>query len=241
MEDRIFSYKPVIENANKYITRIDVFINPQQSKKDVAVKNNNTEYMNRIEKEIDADKYQAMSIYILGKRNRIPVHVYTNLNDFNFMTENDINTEMQERYENDYKMIQEPNNSDKVLNKSWDEIRNRTTKLNIIAALMNICFDTNTIKYVNGTIPQNIIQQIALILKRFNLQGYTAQVINELKKSRDNFNELCHLLSSTVNLPIRKLNTEIGDDESNNIMMLAAYVLKKYNCTNFDTLARQKP
>ncbi len=241
MEDRVFSYKPYIDNANKYITRIDVYIDPRQTKKDVANKNNNTEYMSRIEKEIDADKYQAMSVYMLGKRRGVPVFVYTNLNDFNFMTENNINTEIEELYQNDYNIQQEPDYRDKPLYKSSMEIRNHAVKLNVITALINVCFDINYVKYTNRGIPQNIIQEIALLLKRFNLQGYTSSVLNELKKSSESYSELCHLLSSTVNLPIRRLNTEIGDDESNDIMMLAAYVLKKHGCTNFDDLAKQKP
>lgn len=241
MEDRLLSYQSVIENANKYITRIDVFIDPRLYKKEVAKKNNNTEYLNRIEQEIESDKYQAMAVYVLAKRLGIPVFVYTSLNDFNFMTENNINTEMEEIYHNDHNIKQEPDYRDKPLYKSAMKFKDRTTKLNIITALMSICFNTNYVRYIKGELPQETMQEIALVLKKFNLQRYTSSVLDELKKLRESFSELCHLLSSTVNLPLRKLNTEMDDDEANNIMMLGAYVLKKYNCTNFDSLAKQKP
>lgn len=40
--------------------------------------------------------------------------------------------------------------------------------------------------------------------------------------------------------PIRKLNTEIpNNDDSNRIMRLGAYILRKYKCSNFNDLSRK--
>ena len=78
---------------------------------------------------------------------------------------------------------------------------------------------------------------ISNTLQKFGLEQYKPSVISELKRTRGYaFNDSCDLLSNTSNVPIRKLNTDIPDEDSNRIMRLGAWILKNKGASNFDQL-----
>ena len=61
--------------------------------------------------------------------------------------------------------------------------------------------------------------------------------MSELKRTLGyTFNDSCKLLSHTSNVPIRKLNTEDPDEDSNRIMRLGAWILRSKGASNFDQL-----
>ena len=78
---------------------------------------------------------------------------------------------------------------------------------------------------------------VNITLKKFGLEKYANDVINSINHSwGSDFNESCMLLSNTINAPIRKLNSEYPDDDSNKIMKFGAYILKQKGASNFDDL-----
>ena len=52
----------------------------------------------------------------------------------------------------------------------------------------------------------------------------------------DGETQSCNLLANTCNAPLRKLNHEVGDEDSLNIMRFAADILKKYKVNSFSAL-----
>lgn len=86
----------------------------------------------------------------------------------------------------------------------------------------------------------NAQEYIALTLKKFGLEKYIKSVFSELKNSWGNsYRESCGLLSNTINAPIRKLNFEVGGDDSLKIMKFGASILRKFGVSNFDDLPKK--
>lgn len=215
MEDRIFSYEPTIENASKYISRIDVYLSGMR--KDLA----------------DKEKDEAITILILSKRLSIPVFVYNDMKDFNFMTDNTINSELEQLYKDDFQSKTEVDYRDYDRYKISDEMRKKRIFVTILEHLLNI--------YTHGNIfrkDEEMYRTISSVLKEFGLEQYKNDLIKEIKTTYAiSVGESCYLLSSTTNAPIRKLNHEFPDDnDANKIMELGSYILKKFNVSNFDEL-----
>lgn len=216
MEDRVFSYKPVIKNANKYITRIDVYLDSSRE--------------NTIERERD----MATTIYMLGRRLKINVFVYNDLNAFNSMSEKNINTEI----ENEYNSGSQPYIDNSYTNSERYKVLNGFRKTNTYVTILEHLFNILT----HGKIykkDKEAFDTISSILKQFGLEQYKGDLINQIRHSYGtSFIESCELLTSTTNAPIRKLNSiEYPDDnDSTKIMELGAYVLKKFGVSNFDDL-----
>lgn len=217
MEDRIFSYEPTIQNASSYINRIDVYIDGLQNR-------------------INIEKDYAISIYVLSVRNDIPVYIYNNLKDFNMMTNNVINNEIKDLYKNDFHARKEMEYKDYDRYKISKDFQVQNKNVEILKHVLNVLS--------NGKIFDGSNDSYALInktLKQFGLEKYVAPVINDIKKSwGSSFEESCGLLSNTINTPIRKLNTDHPSEESNRIMKLGVYVLRKHKVSNFDDLRRKQ-
>lgn len=215
MEDRIFSHTPTIENASKYISRIDIYLSGQR--KDLAEK----------------EKDEAITILILAKRNSIPVFVYNNINDFNFMSKNNINSELEQLYKDNFQSKTKIDYRDYDRYKISDEMRKKYIFVTILEHLLNI--------YTHGNIfrkDEEMYRTISSVLKEFGLEQYKNDLIKEIKTSYGiSVSESCYLLSSTSNAPIRKLSHDYpDDDDAIKIMKLGAYILKKFNVSNFDDL-----
>lgn len=228
MEDRIFSYDPVIQEASKYILRVDVYINPRTDRI------NNPEYSEKYketqQQRVNEDKDEAITIYCFADRNKIPVYIYNNSNDFNFMTNNIINDEIKEMYKNDFHSRTEMQYNDYDRYKMGKDFSHESSYIKILRHLFNVLTDG---KIYNRT--QENYKIISTTLKQFGLEKYINAVINEINHSWGNsFEESCELLANTMNAPIRKLNTEIQDDDSNRIMRFGAYVLKQKGVNNFN-------
>ena len=216
MEDRIFSYEPTIANASKYIGRIDVYIETDT---------NDTESLNN-------EKETAIIIWVLSKTKKIPVYIYNNLKDFNFMTDNTINDEIEQLYKDDFHATTERKYSDQPLYRAYKDISHKNTYVTILLHLLNVLS--------NGEIFRKDNRAYALIsntLQKFGLEQYKADVIKYLKSAYYySFDESCELLAHTSNVPIRKLNTEHPHEDSNRIMRLGAWILKNKGVSNFDQL-----
>ena len=228
MEDRIFSYDPVIQEASKYILRVDVYINPRTDRI------NNPEYSERYketqQQRINEDKDEAITIYCFANDNKIPVYIYNNLNDFNFMTNNIINDEIKEMYKNDFHSRTEMQYDDYDRYRMSKDLMRERSYIKILKHLFNVLTDG---QIYNRT--QENYKIISTTLKKFGLEKYTNAVINEINHSWGNsFEESCELLTNTINAPIRKLNTEIPYDDSNRIMRFGAYILKQKGVNNFN-------
>lgn len=231
MEDRILSYEPNIPNASKYITRIDVYIDPRE---DRLSQTKVQKYIDEINQTISIEKEKAILIYMLSLRHKLPVYVYNNLKQFNNMTDNTINDEIVQLYKEDFYSSNEKTYKDQERYQISKSFRNTSIYITILCELMNVL---SLGKIYNRE--QESYKLIAVTLKKFGLEKYIKPVIDELSHRWGNsFEESCYLLSNTINAPIRKLNTEIPDsDDSNRIMRLGAYVLRKYKCSNFNDLS----
>ena len=216
MEDRIFSYNPTIENASKYIKRIDVLLSDMR--KDL----------------IDRERDEAITIYMLCRRDGINANIYNNLKDFNFMTDNNINDEIKKEYD-DGNIYINTNFTNSERYKISHEIFSKNHQyITILEHLFNILTDG---KIYNKS--QEIYSFIADTLEKFGLKQYITPLIKQLQKSYGtNYKESASLLSNTVNAPIRRLNHDFPDDEdSNRIMKFGSYVLKNKNASNFDEIS----
>ena len=229
MEDRIFSYSPVIENAVKYIKRIDVFIDPRT---DRLVTTQVQKYVDEINQKISDEKIEVSTIFALCSRYKIPIYIYNSEKDFNFMTDNTINTEIEDIYKNSYKIKQEKDYTDYEGYKISKELSKDTTKATILYKLFNILTSGRICR------EQKYYILVSNLLKKYDLEKYKNLVFQNFRSFGESPRESCYLLSNTMNAPIRKLNTEHGDDDSNKIMKFGADVLRKYKVNNFNDLAR---
>lgn len=229
MEDRIFSYEPTIDNASNFINRIDVYVD---SRTDRLQQTKIEKYRQEIEERVNEDKDLAITVYILSKHNKIPVYIYNNLKDFNYMTENTINDEISELYKNDYHHRTEMKYDDYDRYKISKNVLKQNKFVYILYHLFNVLTDG---KLNRGD--KNMYKTVNITLKKFGLEKYANDVINSINHSwGSDFNESCMLLSNTINAPIRKLNSEYPDDDSNKIMKFGAYILKQKGASNFDDL-----
>ena len=216
MEDRILSYDPTIENASKYINRIDVYIKTDT---------NDTERLN-------SEKEAAVIIWALSKRYNIPFYIYNSLKDFNFMTDNIINNEIEQLYKDDFHAKTERDYSDQPLYRVHKDISHKNTYVTILLHLLNVLSDGEIFRKDNRA-----YALISNTLQKFGLEQYRPSVMSELKRTRGYaFNESCELLASTSNVPLKKLNTKHPGDDSNRIMRLGAWILKSKGVSNFDQL-----
>ena len=173
---------------------------------------------------------------MLSLRHKLPVYVYNNLKQFNNMTDNTINDEIVQMYKEDFYSSNEKTYKDQERYQVSKSLQNTDTYIAILCELMNVL---SLGKIYNRE--QESYKLIAVTLKKFGLEKYIKPVIDELSHRWGNsFEESCYLLSSTINAPIRKLNTEIpNNDDSNRIMRLGAYILRKYKCSNFNDLSKK--
>ena len=150
------------------------------------------------------------------------------------MTDNTINDEIVQLYKEDFYSSNEKTYKDQERYQISKSFRNTSIYITILCELMNVL---SLGKIYNRE--QESYKLIAVTLKKFGLEKYIKPVIDELSHRWGNsFEESCYLLSNTINAPIRKLNTEMPDsDDSNRIMRLGAYVLRKYKCSNFNDLS----
>lgn len=214
MEDRVFSYEPYIENASKYITRIDVLVD----------RDGNPEYTKN-------DRYDAISTYILCSDMRIPFYCYDNKQDFNQMTDNTINSEIEEMYNNSYDInYGERERGDMGFSRLSKERRIVFNETMVLCNLINVLH--------GGYLYQDkdVYKFISNVLKKYGLENTSNKVMKMIPKYwRDSFEESCRAVSG----PIRRLNTEYGSDNANKIMMLGADILRQNRVNNFDTLGKR--
>ena len=240
MEDRILSYIPEIKNASKYITRIDVYIDPQTDRLNNI--KNNEEAVNDVNRKIRNQKIDAAVIYGLCNSRKIPFGCYLSLNDFNYMTDNTINDEIAELDKNSYKIQKDLNSYDKFHNSEQyrmsNEVRNKQIKANILCELFNIL--------TNGTIggrklkPQHY-KLVVDTLQKYGLQEYKDEILKRFANWGwgHRASESCTMLANDSTVPIRKLNHEIGGDDAIKIMQFGADVLRSFGATNFNDLGRK--
>lgn len=223
MEDRIFSHAPEIKNASKYITRIDVYIDPKRNR-------------------LNNEKIDAVTIYGLCQGRKIHFNCYLSLNDFNNMTDNTINAEIAELYKNSYKLQKDVSDYDRLQNSDMhrmgEENRNKKIKTDILCELFNIL--------TNGRIGGRKLQPehyklVVDMLQKYGLQEYKNDILQRFTYWGwgHRASESCNLLANTSNTPIRKLNHEIGGEDSIKIMKFGADVLRSFGATNFDDLGRK--
>lgn len=231
MEDRIFSYDPVIANASNYILRVDVYIDPRTDRlNDTKVE----KYRNELLQRIADEKDEAISIFCFANRHKVPVYIYNNLNDFNFMTNNVINNEIEQMYRNDFHSRTEMRYDDYDRYKMGKDFTNESKYIEILKNLFNVMTSG---KIYNRS--QESYKTISTTLKKFGLEKYTNAVIDAINHSWGNsYEESCGLLSNTINAPIKGLNSEIPNDDSNRIMRLGAYILRQKGVSNFDDCKR---
>lgn len=240
MEDRIFSYEPVIKNADKYILRIDVYIDPQES----YLSSENPRVRENHLAEVNRDKDLAVTINWLcrhfnhrnNKDNAMPVYFYDNLKDFNFMTNNTINDEILKLQQDDFHAKTQMDWRDYDRAKINNELDNKGKYVEILKHLMVVYFDGKGLR--NG---QETYKKVADLLRKYGLEKYIEGTVSRLNKAWGNdFLESCNLLTNTINAPLRKLNTEFPGDDANKIMKLGAYVLRSKGANNFNDLLTKK-
>lgn len=240
MEDRIFSYEPVIKNADKYILRIDVYIDPQES----YLSSENPRVRENHLAEVNRDKDLAVTINWLCRHfnpgnnndNAMPVYFYDNLKDFNFMTNNTINDEILKLQQNDFHARTQMDWRDYDRTKISNDFDNKDRYVEILKHLMVVYFDGKGLQ--NG---QETYKKVADLLRKFGLEKYIESTVSRLNRAWSNdFLESCNLLTNTANAPLRKLNTEHPGNDSNKIMKLGAYVLRSKGANNFNDLLTNK-
>jgi len=229
MEDRIVSYEPSIPEFSKYITRLDVYIDPRTDR----LENTKIQkYIDDINKRINNELEKAALIYTLGsERLKINTNVYNNLKDFNYMTENTINDQMKSLYDKAYEGGDNKEYNETEAYRTSQGFMGERKKINVLTELFNVL----TLGEIYRSNDKDKI--IATTLKKYNLAKYINIVRKELSGRWGNsYAESCNLLSNTCNAPLRKLNHEVGDDDSLNIMRFAADILKKYGVNSFTAL-----
>lgn len=133
-EDRMFSNKPTLYDAHKYIKRIDVIFDPK-----------------------DENQFQYVYHMLMSSLNKI-IFVYDNENDFNKQSDNTLNRQIYDNHDNFSKYYNtKPNNSD-------DNTSNASTLSKILKFMFSGEVDANNVgkeaskllkqygleKYING-------------------------------------------------------------------------------------------
>lgn len=229
MEDRIVSYEPSIPDFSKYILRLDIYVDPRTDRlEDTKIQ----KYIDDINKRVNSELQEAALLYTLGSgRLRINTNVYNSLRDFNYMTENTINGQMKELYNKSFEGGDTKEYDDTEAYKTSQIFMGETKKINVLRELFNVL----TLGEIYRTEDKDKI--IATTLKKYNLSKYINKVRKEMSGRWGNsYTESCNLLANTCNAPLRKLNHEVGDEDSLNIMRFAADILKKYKVNSFSAL-----
>jgi len=229
MEDRIVSYEPSIPDFSKYILRLDIYVDPRTDR----LENTKIQkYIDDINKRVNSELQEAALLYTLGSgRLRINTNVYNSLRDFNYMTENTINDQMKELYNKSFEGGDTKEYDDTEAYKTSQIFMGETKKINVLRELFNVL----TLGEIYRTEDKDKI--IATTLKKYNLSKYINKVRKEMSGRWGNsYTESCNLLANTCNAPLRKLNHEVGDEDSLNIMRFAADILKKYKANSFSAL-----
>lgn len=229
MEDRIVSYKPSIPDFSKYILRLDIYVDPRTDRlEDTKIQ----KYIDDINKRVNSELQEAALLYTLGSgRLRINTNVYNSLRDFNYMTENTINDQMKELYNKSFEGGDTKEYDDTEAYRTSQIFMGETKKINVLRELFNVL----TLGEIYRTEDKDKI--IATTLKKYNLSKYINKVRKEMSGRWGNsYTESCNLLANTCNAPLRKLNHEVGDEDSLNIMRFAADILKKYKVNSFSAL-----
>lgn len=229
MEDRIFSYEPTIRNASNYINRIDIYLDTRQ---DRIANTKVQKYIDDVNRTVAKEKEYIVILYGLANRYKIPVFIYNDLKQFNNMTNNTINDEIAQLYKDDFHATTDKEYNEFDRYRISNDFSRRSKYVTILCELFNV-LSLGEIY----SMKDKAYKLVATTLKQFGLDAYIADTMKEIKSKWGNsFEESCSLLSNTINAPIRKLNSEHPEEDSNRIMRLGAYILRKYGCSNFDTL-----
>lgn len=210
MEDRIFSYEPVIKNAFSYITRIDIYLDGK-------------DYVNEFE--------YAYAIWEMLSYGNIQVNVYDDKVQFNNMgprTINDKLKEMQNNYQSEEgKYLRVRTNSDIHIIRRMKQLY-RVILSDIVNILHNgyLRYDKNKNQFIADT------------LKKYGFEEYISDVVRITNDSYwDPSLESC---SNELEKELRKLNTEYPyDNDANRLMKLGAKVIKLNSAKSFSDLTRK--
>ena len=139
-EDRMFSNEPALYDAHKYIKRIDVIFNPQ-----------------------DKEQYQLVYHMLMSKLNKW-IFVYDNENDFNKQSDNTLNKQINDDYEN----------FDKYYGTKPNDKEDRKSYTNVISKILKFIFAGEVSQKDTG-------REAANLLKQYGLEKYlNGQLINNI-------------------------------------------------------------
>lgn len=176
-------------------------------------------YINRVDCLITDIQPIDRDILLKSQETGISVYFYNNEKDFVMQTENTVNNEVLkaegEREANDF------GNDTK-----WRQERNAELCTELCCLLLYYNYHNN---YDSSTgIGETTLSELKSILDKFNLGMYYDYASQNLKYKMNNFSILIDDLSNSI----RKLNTDswTKSDQSDDIMMLAQYVLNHYGC-----------
>ena len=139
-EDRMFSNEPALYDAHKYIKRIDVIFNPE-----------------------DKGQYQLVYHMLMSKLNRW-IFVYDNENDFNKQSDNTLNKQINDDYEN----------FDKYYGTKPNDKEDRKSYASVISKILKFMFAGEVTQKDTG-------REAANLLKQYGLEKYlNGQLINNI-------------------------------------------------------------
>lgn len=139
-EDRMFSNEPALYDAHKYIKRIDVIFNPE-----------------------DKEQYQLVYHMLMSKLNKW-IFVYDNENDFNKQSDNTLNKQINDDYEN----------FDKYYGTKPNDKEDRKSYANVISKILKFIFAGEVSQKDTG-------REAANLLKQYGLEKYlNGQLINSI-------------------------------------------------------------
>ena len=177
-------------------------------------------YIKRIDCLVNKITLVDKAILNLAKDNGVSVFFYNNERDFILQTENVINKEI---LMSDGEFEEEPEQIGRP------EYKERHA-INIIATLCGmLCYFDHFDNNVLG-------QKVMNALSKFGLEKYYEPVFEKLPNKKMWADGSCESIANEV----RKLNTDEFKKTvlSNNIMLLAQYVLRSYGVNNFSSLRR---
>lgn len=177
------------------------------------------DYINRVDCLITDIQPIDRDILLKSQETGISVYFYNNEKDFVMQTENTVNNEV-------LKAEGEREASDFGDNSKWRQEKNAELCTELCCLLLYYNYYNN---YDSSTgIGETTLSELKNILDEFNLGMYYDYASRHLKYKMNNFSILIDDISNSI----RKLNTDswTKSDQSDDIMMLAQYVLNHYGC-----------
>jgi len=172
-------------------------------------------YIKRVDCLVNKVTTFEKAILSLASNLGVDIFFYDNERDFILQTENTINKEI---------LMSEG---------EFEEEKKEPGKLSFIHMISNLlgslfCFE----RFYTEEDMEIIKPKVMAILKKFELEEFYEPVIKELPNEMSNAYYDCTKYDDMI----RKLNTKFKSKYSNNIMLLAQYVLRSYGVNSFDAL-----